>query len=290
MLFLVMNNKKSPTINICSWNVCMFIQLLIAFSQRRRCFKSCANVPKYLQIWKERESMKWSNIKGLPYCSRARMPAHCARLCRNPWLILSLLFPQLRWQTDTLLKVIRAVLRVPLEPRWWPGHIPKWDSLLWGQSGDKPTGVPRRRLHGDEAKRPPATQARTFLDSDSASPRSPPRLTAISCKLWSPPSPAPNPFTPSLFVVFFKAGARAKADNSPPLFVLAVLLFWGLLGTVVRCEIRPSSPGRTCEGMYRRGTAHSAQTLLWFFYPRVWNLHSQKHSPFRSWRYRLQEK
>lgn len=154
---------------------------------------------------------------------------------------------------------------------------PQVHLLLWGQGGDKSSSSPWRW-----GERPAATQACTFLVNDSASLRSPPCLTAISCKLWSPPTPAPNPFTPSPFVVFFKAWARAKADNSPPLFVLAVLLFWGLLGTVVRCEIRPSSPGRTCEAMHRRGTAHSAQTVLWFFYPRVWKLHSQKHPPFRS--------
>lgn len=69
--------------------------------------------------------MKWCNIKEMPYCSRERTPAHCTRLCRNSSLILYLIFPQLRWQADTLLKVIWAVLPVPLEPRRLPGHIPK---------------------------------------------------------------------------------------------------------------------------------------------------------------------
>lgn len=227
--------------------------------------------------------MKWCNIKEVPDCSRERTPACCTRLCRNPLLILSLLFPQL--MTDRLTRCWRSSEQYFLFP-WSPGDGQATSpSALAAALGPK-----RRQVHWGAAssspwrwdERPAPTQARTFLVSDSASLRSPHCLTAISCKLWSPPTPAPNPFTPSLFVVFFKAWARAKADNSPPLFVLAVLLFWGLLGTLVRCEIRPSSPGRTCEGMYRRGTAHSAQTLLWFFYPRVWKLHSQKHSPFRS--------
>lgn len=46
-------------------------------------------------------------------------------LYTNPSLIFFLLFPKPRWQTGRLLKVIRAVPPGPLEPRWWPGHIPK---------------------------------------------------------------------------------------------------------------------------------------------------------------------
>lgn len=219
------------------------------------------NIYKY-----ERNVRVWSDVilKGCPIAAgRGRLPtAHvsagiprwfypCYSLCSD----------------DRLTRCWRSSEQYLLFP-WSPG-----DGQATSPRALAALGPKRRKAHWGAAslspwrwgERPAATQARTFLVSNLASLRSPPCLTAISCKLWSPPTPAPNPFTPSLFVVFFKAWARAKADNSPPLFVLAVLLFWGLLGTVVRCEIRPSSPGRTCEGMYRRGTARSAQTLQWFF-------------------------
>lgn len=219
---------------------------------------------------------------------RGRLPAAHASAG-----ILSWFYPCYSLSSDDrLARCWRSSEQYLLFP-WSPG-----DGQATSPSALAAPGPRRSRVHWGAMSSSPwrwgerlaATQARTFMVSDSASLRGPPCLTAISRKLWSPPTPTPNPFTAALFVVFFKAWARAKADNSPPLFVLAVLLFWGLLGTVVRCEIRPSSPGRTWEGMYRWGTAHSAQTLLWFFYPRVWKLHSQKRSPFRSSRYRLQEK
>lgn len=154
-------------------------------------------------------------------------------LSTNPQLIFFMLFPEPRWQTGRLLKVIRAVPPGPLEPRWWSGHIPKCSCCPGPQQRQAHWGaMPPSPWRWGERLAP--AQTHTFMVSDSASLRSPPCLTAVAHKLWLPPL-TPQNHSLSLFVVFFKASASTTPANSPALPALAVLPLWGLLGTVVRC-------------------------------------------------------
>lgn len=135
-------------------------------------------------------------------------------LCTNPKLVSFLLFPKQRWQTGRLLKVIRAVPLGPLEPRWWPGHIPKCSCCSGPQQRQAHWGamLPSPWRWGDRLA---AAQTRTFMVSDSESLRSPLYLTTIARKLWSPPL-QPRNHSLSLFVVFFKPVEALDGQQSTP--------------------------------------------------------------------------
>lgn len=210
-------------------------------------------------------------------------------LCTNPKLILFLLFPEPRWQTGRLLKVIRPVPPGPLEPRWWPGHIPKCSCC---------SGPQRRQAHWGATSPSPwrwgdrlaTAQTHTFMVSDSASLRSPPCLTAIARKLWSPSLP-PRTHSLSLFVVFFKASAstrRPTVHPSLPWQCYPCKACWEQWWDV-RLDLQVwAGPKRGCnaKGLPTLSMAHAP---LWS-YLRVWKLHSQKQSPLRSSHYWLLKK
>lgn len=87
------------------------------------------------------------------------------------------------------------------------------------------------------------------------------------------PAPTPKSFTLSYLLSSFKpVQARLGTpppSNSPTIPAMAVLPLWSLLGTVVRCYIRPASLGRAWEGIQRKGTAHSVYgscSIMIFFF------------------------
>lgn len=176
-------------------------------------------------------------------------------LCTNPKLVLFLLFPKQRWQTGRLLKVIRAVPLGPLEPRWWPGHIPKCSCCSGPQQRQAHWGatLPSPWRWGDRLA---TAQTRTFMVSDSESLRSPLNLTTIARKLWSPPL-QPQNHSLSLFVVFFKVRGNTRQPTVHPSLPWQCYPCEACWEQWLDVRLDPqvwAGPKRGCK---RRGTAHS---------------------------------
>lgn len=146
------------------------------------------NIYKY-----ERSVRVWSDVilKGCPIAAgRGRLPTARVSAGIPGWF-----YPCYSLSSDDrLTRCWRSSEQYFLFP-WSPG-----DGQATSPSALAALGPKRRQAHWGAAssfpwrwgERPATTQARTFLVSDSASLRSPPCLTAILCKLWSPPTPAPT--------------------------------------------------------------------------------------------------